>query len=55
MDIFTVSLMILSVIAISMSIVNFIVEMQDTGTWLNLQSKVAILEAKVKTLEDKEK
>lgn len=52
MDMFTVFLMILSAIAISMSIVNFIVEIQDIKTWLN---KVAILEAKVEMFEEKEK
>ena len=55
MDMFTVFLMILSAIAISMSIVNFVIGMHDTGMWLDLQSKVDILEAKVEMLEEKEK
>ena len=55
MNMFTVFLMILSAVAISMSIVNFVIGMHDTGTWLDLQSKVDILEAKVEMLEEKEK
>ena len=39
-------------VALSFGIVNFIVEMNDTSSWINLHTKVARLEEQVRKLEE---
>lgn len=41
----------ISAVGLSLGVVNFIVAMNDTTSWINLHSKVATLEEKVRELE----